>query len=288
MGTLQASELVLNSDNSVYHLKLKEEHIADRVIVVGDQGRVGDISKYFDKIEFQVQSREFVTHVGWFGQKRITVLSTGIGTDNIDIVLNELDAAVNIDLEKKELKSTLRSLKIVRIGTSGALQADIPVDSFVASAFAMGIDGTLNYYDRQPSALENEMREAFIKHTSMPLDVCSPYAVQGDAALLSQIGFDMQQGITMTSNGFYGPQGRVLRLPLRLPNFNDSLPGFRFQNHKITNYEMETSALFGLGKLLGHQCLTTCVIVANRFNKTFSKNYKIPMDQLIKTVLERI
>lgn len=288
MSTLQMSELVLNDDQSVYHLKLKEEHIADHVIVVGDQNRVHEISKHFSHIECKISNREFVTHTGTFQNKRITVLSTGIGTDNIDIVVNELDAAVNIDPLTREIRPNKRSLNLIRIGTCGALQEFIPVDSFIASSHSIGIDGTLNFYKREKTALEQEIIPAFIKHTGLKSDVCLPYFTLSNKDLFQRIASDMTSGITLTANGFYGPQGRKLRLDTHDAQFNDKIPSFEHQGLKIVNYEMETSALYGLGSLLGHSCLTCCVVVANRYAKQFSKNYKIPMEKLIRTILERI
>lgn len=288
MNTLQSSELVLNPDLSVYHLKLKQEHIAPKVIVVGDQHRVHEISKFFDKVDVQISNREFVTHTGWYKGKHITALSTGIGTDNIDIVINELDAAINIDPQTRQIKEQKSSLEIIRIGTCGALQEDIPVDSFLASSHAIGIDGTLNFYDRKISSFEQELIQSFKNHTQLKPEVCIPYLSESHKPLLERISHDMRQGITLTANGFYGPQGRMLRLTTHDPLFNEKIPSFRFQDLQIVNYEMETSALYGLGGLLGHSCLTCCVVVANRYAKQFSKNYKIPMEQLILTVLERI
>lgn len=287
--TIPESELVLNSDGSVYHIRLKPEHIADNVIIVGDQERVKKISGYFEKIEFKISHREFITHTGYFQGKRITALSTGIGPDNIDIVLNELDAAVNIDLYKRTIKEKKRSLNIIRIGTSGALQKNIPVDSFVVSSYALGIDGLMNFYDFKHTNEEKEIENTFVKHTKWNSRLGMPYAVKGSEKLIKKIGGGMYKGITVTAPGFYGPQGRVLRLNPVMKNLNEKLTSFNFKTRfRITNFEMETSALYGLGRALGHNCCTVCAIIANRVIKQYSKNTQKSIDLLIKTVLERI
>ncbi len=285
---LPESEFPLNSDGSVYHLRLKEEHIADNVIVVGDQGRVEVISKYFDTVEHQVRNREFVTHTGTFKGKRITVLSTGIGTDNIDIVVNELDAAVNIDPVSRTFKSSKRKLKIVRIGTSGALQADIPVGSQVISQFGLGLDGLVFYYNYEFNAEERELMERINHHLEWNEDLSTPYVTQGSKLLLDTIGHGMVRGVTATASGFYGPQGRRLSLIPRNPGMNNSLTTFSYKDHRITNFEMETSALYGLGRMLGHDCITCCLIIANRIRKEFSEDHHAGMKKLIESVLERI
>lgn len=283
------SELVLNSDGSVYHICLKPEHVADNVIVVGDQDRVKRISGYFEKIELKISHREFITHTGYFNGKRITVLSTGIGPDNIDIVLNELDAAVNIDLEKRQVKEKRKKLNIIRIGTSGSLQKDIPVDSFVVSGYGLGIDGLMNFYDGKSLPEEKKIEKAFAAHTRWKERLNRPYAVKGSAMLINKIGKGMFKGITITAPGFYGPQGRVLRLMPVMKNLNRQLTSFVFNgNTRITNFEMETSALYGLGRALGHNCCTVCAIIANRLAHQYSKNPKKSVDLLIRTVLERI
>ncbi len=282
------SELILNPDGSVYHIHLRPENIAPTVIVVGDQHRVETISNYFDKIEFRVQSREFVTHTGTFNGKRITVLSTGIGTDNIDIVINELDAAVNIDLEKRIPKDTHTSLDIIRLGTSGALQADIEVDTFVASAYGLGLDGLLNFYQHDENILEKELTQAFIQQSAWNTKLADPYIVKASEKLLEKIAPNLRQGITATASGFYGPQGRELRIPLAYPELNEKIENFSFGNQKITNFEMETSAIYSLGKILGHNTLTICDIIANRVNGTYSKDYQKSVKQLVEYVLEKI
>lgn len=282
------SELIINPDGSVYHLKLKPEHIATNVIVVGDPGRVEMISSKFDKIEYKIQNREFITHTGIYKGKRITVLATGIGTDNIDIVLNELDAAVNIDLEKRTIKEKHTQLNIIRIGTSGALQEDIPVDSFVASTHGLGLDGLLPFYKDLSKINEEELTFEFISQTKWNNEFNRPYIIKGSEELLNKIAFDFYKGITATANGFYGPQGRKLRLELQRNDLNELLNRFSYKNLRITNFEMETSALYGLGKLLGHNTCTVCAIVANRMAQQYSKDYKTAIDKLITIVLERL
>ncbi|MES2591801.1 MAG: nucleoside phosphorylase [Bacteroidota bacterium] len=282
------TELILNADGSVYHLKLLPENITDNIIIVGDQGRVAEVSKFFDTIDFKVQNREFITHTGTYKGKRVMVLSSGIGTDNIDILVNELDAAVNIDLKTRTIKEQKRSLNIVRIGTSGALQQDIPVDNYVVSTHGLGFDGLLNYYLDLPSINDNEVSEAFIKQTNWNKNLPYPYAIKGSETLINKIGFDLIKGVTATAPGFYGPQGRKLRLSPWVEDFNQQLTDFKFKENRITNFEMETSALYGLGKLLGHQTCTVCAIIANRVAKQYSKNYHVAVDQLIQLVLERL
>lgn len=282
------SELILNPDGSIYHLKLRPEDLADDIIVVGDQGRVETISAHFSKIDCKVQNREFVTHTGWFNGKRITALSTGIGTDNIDIVFNELDALVNIDLTTRTIRQQKKSLNVIRIGTSGALQGDIPVDSFVASSHGMGFDGLLNYYAGRDLCDQAPIAEAFMNHAAWPDGLPYPYVVKSSDKLMKQIASDMTKGITATAPGFYGPQGRQLRLAPAISDLNEKLGAFRHGEHRVTNFEMETSALYGLGKLLGHECLTVCAIIANRVARQYSKNYHPVIDKLILTVLERL
>lgn len=282
------TELILNGNGSVYHLQLLPEHIAENIIIVGDQGRVETVSSYFDTVDFKVQNREFVTHTGTFNGKRVMVVSSGIGTDNIDILINELDAAVNIDLTTRLIKKEHKKLNIVRIGTSGALQKDILVDSFVVSSHGLGFDGLLNYYLNMPFVNEDEISEAFIEQTNWNKNLPYPYAVKGSEMLINKIGFDLVRGITATAPGFYGPQGRKLRLTPWVEDFNQQLTDFKFQENRITNFEMETSALYGLGKLLGHETCTVCAIIANRVAKQYSKNYHVAVEQLIQLVLERL
>ncbi|HEX8517723.1 MAG TPA: nucleoside phosphorylase [Bacteroidia bacterium] len=282
------TELILNTNGSVYHLQLLPEHIAENIIIVGDQGRVETVSNFFDTVDFRIQNREFITHGGTFKGKRVMVLSSGIGTDNIDILINELDAAVNIDLKTRLVKKEHTKLNIVRIGTSGALQKDIQVDSFVVSRYGLGFDGLLNYYLDLPSVNENDVSEAFISQTNWNKNLPYPYAIKGSDSLIKRIGFDLTQGITATAPGFYGPQGRKLRLTPWVENFNQQLTDFNHNNIRITNFEMETSALYGLGKLLGHETCTVCAIIANRVAKQYSKNYHAAVEQLIQLVLERL
>ena len=282
------TELILTSENRVYHINLKDEDIADDVIVVGDQGRVEQISKFFSKIEFKTTHREFVTHTGIYKGKRITVLSTGIGTDNIDIVLNELDAAVNIDPQTRKEKDTKRKLNIIRLGTSGSLQEDIPVNGLVVSSHGIGLDGLLNFYQSWDNVCENEISEAFIKHTDWFVNLPYPYCVPANKDLFEKFKTGNYFGITATAPGFYGPQGRQLRLSASKPDLNEFLTSFRYQEHRISNFEMETSALYGLGTLLGHRCLTVCVIIANRVKKEFTKDYTKSVDLLISDCLERL
>ncbi len=282
------TELILNPNGSVYHLNLLPENIAENIIIVGDQGRVETVSNFFDTVDFKIQNREFVTHTGTLNGKRIMVLSSGIGTDNIDILLNELDAAVNIDLKSRTIKKEHTSLNIVRIGTSGALQQDIPVDHFVVSSHGLGFDGLLNYYLDLPKVNDNALSEAFIQQTNWDKNLPYPYAIKGSEALIQKIGFDLIKGVTATAPGFYGPQGRKLRLTPWVEDFNQQLTDFRFNENRITNFEMETSALYGLGALLGHQTCTVCAIIANRVAKQYSKNYHIAVEKLIQLVLERL
>jgi uridine phosphorylase len=282
------TELILNPNGSVYHLQLLPEQIADNIIIVGDQGRVETVSRFFDSIDLRIQNREFVTHTGTFRGQRVMVLSSGIGTDNIDILVNELDAAVNIDLFSRTIKEQKRKLNIVRIGTSGALQKDIEVDSFVVSSHGLGFDGLLNYYKDMALVNEHALSEAFIKQTGWAQNLPFPYVVKGSEKLIQTIGEGLTKGITATAPGFYGPQGRKLRLAPWVEDFNQQLTDFREGEHRITNFEMETSALYGLGKLLGHETCTVCAIIANRVAKQYSKNYHAAIEKLILLVLERL
>lgn len=288
MKDFQESELILNPDGSLYHIKLKPEDVAETVIMVGDQSRVAVISKYFDKIETRKDNREFTTHTGWLNGKRITVISTGIGTDNIDIVVNELDAAVNFDLEKREVKEKHTALDIIRLGTTGGLQPNLEVDTFVASAYGLGFDGLLNFYAYDEKILETEIADAFIKHTGWNKRLPYPYVIKSSERLMQKLAYDLPAGITATANGFYGPQGRKLRIPLAFPELNERIESFRFGEYRITNFEMETSALFGLGRTLGHNVLTICTIIANRVTKQFSDDYKASVEKMIQLVLKRL
>ncbi len=288
MEKLKESQLIINPDGTIYHLKLRPENIAETIIVVGDPQRVQKVSKHFDKIEFKNQNREIITHTGYLNKKRLTVISSGMGPDNIDIVLNELDALVNIDLKKRIKKSTHTSLNIIRLGTSGAIQSDIPIDSFGLSTYGLGLDGLLNFYLINKDILENDMMNAFIKHTHWSDKLPKPYVVKCSESLAEKIGKGMIKGITATAPGFYGPQGRVLRLKLQYPDLNKKIETFSFNNERIINFEMETSALYGLGKLLGHNIITVCAIIANRVNEKYSKNHKKPIKKLTELLLERL
>ena len=288
MTKIAESELILNPDGSVYHLHLKPENLAETVIVVGDPGRVKEISKYFDKIEFSVQNRELFTHTGTLGSKRLTVLSTGMGTDNLDIVINELDAVVNIDLEARTPKQAHTKLNIIRLGTAGALQADIKPGDFVASSFGMGMDGLLYFYDKGKSVMNAGLAEAFVNHVSWNENLPGIYAVPCSGTLMDKLGKDLVHGITLTAPGFYGPQGRELRLKLAFPDLNRLIESFDYEGKRISNFEMETSALYGLGKMLGHDTLTICTIVENRVNQTYATDYHADIERLIKLVLNRL
>ncbi|MBL7704108.1 MAG: nucleoside phosphorylase [Taibaiella sp.] len=283
-----ASELIITEKGCIYHLDLHPEEIAHTVITVGDPGRVATVSKYFDRIETQKAHREFVSHTGYIGNKRLSVVSTGIGPDNIDITLNELDALVNIDFNTRLPKTEHTSLEIVRMGTSGALQSDIPVDSLVVSTFGIGLDNLLHYYNYEENAEVAFLRNAFVQHTALENAAIRPYMAEASIHLVNK--FPAREGyvhgITVTCPGFYAPQGRQLRLAPAFPQLIDALSGFNSGQHRITNFEMETSAIYGLGKLLGHQCLSISTIVANRQNKTFSKDGAASVENLIKTSLE--
>lgn len=283
------SQLPLNADGSVYHLRLMPEQVAESIILVGDPNRVRKVSAFFDELEFEVSNREIITHTGYYRGKRITVLSTGMGTDNIDIVVNELDALFNIDLKTKIPKAERARLKLVRLGTSGALQPDVMVgDSIVASEYALGLDGLLYFYDGCKEVIEQGMTDAFVAHTAWNPLLPHPYAVRASEYLLQSVGKDYLRGVTATAPGFYGPQGRSLRLSLPDSQMNARMESFAYKGHRITNFEMESSALYGLSSLLGHEALTLCVIIANRVTEKFSPNYQPYMEKLIKTTLDRL
>lgn len=285
---IPSSELILNPDGSVYHINLKPEHIAHDIIFVGDQNRVEKITKHFDSIEFTTQKREFKTQTGIYKGKRITVMSTGIGPDNIDIVMNELDALVNIDLKTRTIKEQLTSLNIVRIGTSGSLQPDIPVDSFVMSTHGLGLDNMLRSYLIE-TVSEKDIEEAFITQTNWDLRKGRPYVIKGSERLLKQFeGPQIYKGFTGTAGGFYGPQGRVLRLNIQDSELNSKMDGFNHNGIRMTNLEMETGAIYGLGKLLGHECLSLNAIIANRANGTFSEDPYKAVDALIEYALDKL
>lgn len=285
---IKSSELILNPDGSVYHLNLKPENIAHDIIFVGDQDRVAKITSRFDSIEFCTQKREFKTQTGIYKGKRLTVISTGIGPDNIDIVMNELDALVNIDLETRETKINLTSLNIVRIGTSGSLQLDIPVDSFVLSEYGLGLDNMLRSY-LIDTVTEKDIEDAFIEHTSWDLKKGSPYVIKGSEKLTAKIFSNkMYKGFTGTAGGFYGPQGRVLRLKIQDNDLNSKMDSFNFKGTRMTNLEMETAAIYGLGKLLGHECLSLNAIIANRISGDFSNNPSEVVENLIEYTLDKM
>jgi uridine phosphorylase len=286
MQPIEKSELILNNRKAIYHLNLLPEELAHKIFLVGDPGRVPVVSKYFDRIEVKQQHREFVSHTGYIGLERYTVISTGIGTDNIDIVMNELDALANIDFDSRTIKPQLTRLQIMRIGTSGSLQKEIPVDSFVASTHGLGIDNLLNFYRREHQGAEQDILRAFITHTQWHPQFACPTIASASAFLLKHFTDGYFQGITITCPGFYGPQGRVLRLGLSQPDLIEQLTSFHFGAFRVSNFEMETSAIYGLGGLLGHQCLSLNVIVANRISKTFSSDGLQAVEHLIQKTLD--
>ena len=286
MSRIAESELIINNRGAVYHINCRPEEIAGTVITVGDPDRVAEVSKHFDRIEFKNQHREFITHTGYVGNKRISCVSTGIGPDNIDIVINELDALVNIDFNTREIRENLSALNIIRVGTSGSLQRSIPVDSFVASTHGLGLDNLMNFYLLQNNEEEKQLLQAFNTHSQMNQRISNPYISSADITLLKNFVDGFHQGITVTCPGFYGPQGRVLRMGLTHPELIDQLTSFSFGQHRITNFEMETSAIYGMGKVLGHHCLSLSAIVANRISKEFSKDGAAAVENLIIKTLE--
>ena len=288
MHQIAPSELIINNRGAIYHLNLLPGELAQTVITVGDPDRVEAVSKYFDVIDYKSRHREFVTHTGRVGKKNISVVSTGIGTDNIDIVLNELDALVNIDFVSRTIKDTLTSLQIIRIGTAGALQADIPVDSFVASSHGIGIDNLLHFYRYENNDEEKQLLQSFITQTQLHDNIAIPYINSASVSLLKNFTREFHNGLTVTCPGFYGPQGRILRMGISYPGFIDHLTEFSFGQYRICNFEMETAGIYGLGKILGHQCLSLSAIVANRVNKTFSSDGGAAVDNLIRKTLEII
>lgn len=284
-----ASELVLNPSGSIYHLNLHPEQVADTIFLVGDPGRVPRVSKFFDKIEHRVEKREFVTHTGFLGEKRLTVLSTGIGTDNIDIVLNELDALVNIDLKTRSVKDTLTSLNLIRLGTSGSLSADIPVGALVTSVIGAGLDNLLHYYGSPTNEREQRLARDLTEFAAGLGIQISPSVAKGNEELINRAGKSMQRGITLTCPGFYGPQGRTLRLgSILTKSFFENIGQFEFEGLRVTNFEMETSAIFGLSKMLGHRAASCNAILANRITGEFSKDPKALEEKLIRQVLGEI
>jgi uridine phosphorylase len=283
------SELLINADGSVFHLHLKPEQLADKVILVGDPGRVATVAAHFDNKECEVENREFKSITGTYKGKRITVLSTGIGCDNIDIVINELDALANINFNTREENEKHRQLTLVRIGTCGGLQPNTPVGSFIASVKSIGFDGLLNFYAGRNDVCDLEFEEAFRKHMNWNPQLAAPYVIDADAELIDRIaGADMVRGVTIACGGFFGPQGRELRIPLADPKQNEKVEAFEHAGLRITNFEMESSAVAGLGRLLGHKAMTCCMVIANRLAKEANTGYKSSIDDLIRLVLERI
>ena len=284
------SELIINEDGSVFHLHLKPEFLADKVILVGDPGRVSLVASHFTSKECEVSSREFHSVTGLYNGKRITVVSTGIGCDNIDIVMNELDALANIDFYTREENDTFRQLELVRIGTCGGLQPETPVGTFICSEISVGFDGLLNFYEGRNSVCDLPLEHALLNHLGWSGNICAPapYVIHADEELVERIaGVDMVRGITVTCGGFFGPQGRQLRIPLADPFQNEKIMSFEYQGRHITNFEMESSALAGLTKLQGHKATTVCMVIANRMAKEANTGYKNQIDDLIKIVLDR-
>ncbi len=288
MQRIAESELIINRRGAIYHLNLRPEELATTIITVGNPDRVQEVSKHFDNLEVQQKYREFVSHTGVIGKKRLTVISTGIGTDNIDIVLNELDALINIDFSTRLVKEQLTPLSIIRIGTAGSLQSSIPIDSFVSSTHGLGLDNLLNFYRLEHNDEENQLLQAFTTHNQLHNDLCQPYISGANPSLLKHFVTNFHQGITVTCPGFYGPQGRILRLGIKNPGLINRLTQFSFGQYRIANFEMETAGIYGLGKLLGHQCLSLSAIVANRMHKEFSKDANALVEKLIKQTLETI
>ncbi|QKG79749.1 nucleoside phosphorylase [Tenuifilum thalassicum] len=288
MRVIESSELIINADGSIFHLHLKPENISDKIILVGDPGRVETVASFFDSREFEVANREFKTVTGTYKGKRITALSTGIGTDNIDIVVNELDALVNIDLKTRTEKPEKKRLTLVRLGTSGALQAEIPLGGFVMTETSIGFDGLLNFYANRNEVSDTEMEKAFIEHTNWNPLCAKPYFCHSSSKLIELFSDFTIPGVTISAPGFYGPQGRVLRLPLADPKLNDKIVEFNYNGRKITNFEMESSAINGLSKLLGHDSVTICTIIANRVVKDANIDYKPYIKSLIENTLDRL
>ncbi len=286
---MQKTELVLNKEGKVYHLNLKPGDVADTIILVGDPGRAGVIATYFDEVRFEGHNREIYTYTGVYKGKEISVVSTGMGTDNIEIVLTELDAMFNIDFNTKQPKEKLTSLNFIRIGTSGALHADIPVfDSYLVSEYGLGLDGLVYFYEKGPFVMEREMTSSFINQLEWDRDLPKPYAIRGSSELIATLGAGLKKGITLTAPGFYAPQGREVRLNVTDKTIIDRASKFRYNGFQVTNFEMETSALYALSAMLGHQAMTVCDIIANRITGDFSPDYKASMGKLIQLMLDRI
>jgi uridine phosphorylase len=288
MPVIKNADLLTCEDGSIYHLALQPQQLADTVIIVGDPDRVGLISNHFDTVECRISNREFNTHTGMLNGKRISVLSTGIGTDNIDIVMNELDALANIDLPSRRIKPEHKTLNVIRIGTSGSIQADVPVGSFALSSYGLGLDNLLHFYDNGSNTLDLQMSGAFMKHTGWNENLSKPYFVKGSEELIRKFEKGTIKGITATAPGFYGPQGRVLRLGLANPELNEKIKSFRYKDERVINFEMETSALYGLGSLLNHRVMTVCALIANRATNETYPDHKALIGKLIVLVLERL
>ncbi len=286
---IPSSELIINEDGSIFHLHVKPEQLADNVILVGDPGRVQTVAAHFDRLECDIQSREFHTITGWYKDKRISVVSTGIGCDNIDIVMTELDALANIDFKTRTINDELRQLTIVRIGTCGGLQPFTPTGSYIASVKSIGFDGLLNYYEGRNEVCDLELEEAFKQHMNWSPLKAAPYVAIANPELVDKVaGDDMVRGITIACGGFYGPQGRQLRLRIQDPEQNKKVETFEYKGMHICNFEMESSAVAGLASLLGHRAMTCCMVIANRYTTEMNTEYKNSIDGLIQTVLERI
>lgn len=288
MRIIPNSEFIVNPDGSVFHLHIRPEQLSDKIVMMGDPDRVTLTASFFDSIECDVRSREFHTITGMYKGKRLTALSHGIGTDNIDIVVTELDALANIDFHTRTVKPEFRQLTMIRVGTSGGMQPHCPIGSYVVSEKSIGFDGLLHYYAHSQDVREEDFEEAFQKQVNWSPYHCSPYVVSADEELVERIGHDMIRGVTISAIGFYGPQGRHVRLPLADPELNAKIESFRYSHYSITNYEMESSAIAGLGKMMGHKCMTVCAIIANRVALESNADYKGSIEDLIKVVLERI
>jgi len=285
MQAIGASELIINDRGAIYHLNLRPEEIADTIITVGDPERVASVSKYFDRVEHKLAHREFITHTGTIGQKRISVVSTGIGPDNIDIALNEIDALANINFDTKTINDQKKSVSIIRMGTCGSLQGEVGVNELVAGTHGLGIDNVLHFYEKENNEEEKAILAAFDEHTKISAHKIQPYIATASADLIKHFTEGYSHGITVTCPGFYGPQGRILRLPLKMPNLVDQMTSFQYGQHRIANFEMETSAIYGLCNLLGHQCLSINVIIANRVKKEYSKDMGKAVDHMIQKSL---
>jgi len=285
MQAIGASELIINDRGAIYHLNVRPEEIADTIITVGDPERVASVSKYFDRVEHKLAHREFITHTGYIGQKRISVLSTGIGPDNIDIALNEIDALANINFDTRTINDQKKSVSIIRMGTCGSLQGEVGVNELVAGTHGLGIDNVLHFYTQENNEEEKAILAAFDEHTKISAHKIQPYIATASAGLLKHFTEGYSHGITVTCPGFYGPQGRILRLPLKMPNLVDQMTSFKYGQHRIANFEMETSAIYGLCNLLGHQCLSINVIIANRVKKEYSKDMGKAVDHMIQKSL---